>query len=100
MFDSLIQNLGLSAFSLKGFGPLLLEGTWMTIKLSVLSLLVSILLGLIGASAKLSSSAILRVPAQMYTTLIRGVPELVLMLLTFYILQTWLSQLTDAMQWD
>ncbi|EPN62494.1 amino acid ABC transporter permease, partial [Pseudomonas syringae pv. actinidiae ICMP 19096] len=53
MLDALMQTLGLSAFSLKGFGPLLLEGTWMTIKLAVLSLALSILLGLVGASAKL-----------------------------------------------
>jgi histidine transport system permease protein len=100
MFETLLQNLGLSAFSLKGFGPLLLEGTWMTIKLSLMSLLLSIVLGLLGASAKLSKSALLRVPAQVYTTLIRGVPDLVLMLLIFYSLQTWLSSLTDAMEWD
>ncbi|MBC9742399.1 ABC transporter permease [Pseudomonas syringae pv. syringae] len=100
MLDALMQNLGLSAFSLKSFGPLLLEGTWMTVKLAVLSLALSILLGLIGASAKLSSSALLRVPAQIYTTLIRGVPDLVLMLLIFYSLQTWLTMLTDAMEWE
>ncbi|QXI27468.1 ABC transporter permease [Pseudomonas vanderleydeniana] len=100
MFDNLLQTLGLSAFSLKGFGPILLEGTWMTIKLSILSLLVSVLLGLLGASAKLSSISLLRLPAQVYTTLIRGVPDLVLMLLIFYSLQTWLSSLTDAMDWD
>ncbi|HCS41354.1 MAG TPA: amino acid ABC transporter permease, partial [Pseudomonas sp.] len=70
MFENLLQNLGLSAFSLKGFGPLLMEGTWMTIKLSVLSLLVAVLLGLLGASAKLSKVKLVRVPAQMYTTLI------------------------------
>ncbi|AKT31964.1 ABC transporter permease [Pseudomonas syringae pv. actinidiae] len=100
MLDALMQTLGLSAFSLKGFGPLLLEGTWMTIKLAVLSLALSILLGLVGASAKLSSSALLRVPAQIYTTLIRGIPDLVLMLLIFYSLQTWLTMLTDAMEWE
>ncbi|MBD8480750.1 ABC transporter permease [Pseudomonas coleopterorum] len=100
MFDDLLQYLGLSAFSLKGFGPLLLEGTWMTIKLSLLSLLVSVVLGLIGASAKLSGTAVLRVPAQLYTTLIRGVPDLVLMLLIFYSLQTWLTGLTEALEWD
>ncbi|RMS20340.1 Amino acid ABC transporter permease, partial [Pseudomonas coronafaciens pv. garcae] len=100
MFDALMQNLGLSALSLKGFGPLLLEGTWMTIKLAVLSLALSIVLGLIGATAKLSSSALLRIPAQIYTTLIRGVPDLVLMLLIFYSLQTWLTMLTDAMEWE
>jgi histidine transport system permease protein len=100
MFDDLLQQLGLSAFSLKGFGPLLLEGTWMTIKLSLLSLLVSVVLGLIGASAKLSGTAVLRVPAQLYTTLIRGVPDLVLMLLIFYSLQTWLTGLTEGLEWD
>lgn len=100
MFETLLQYLGLSAFSLKGFGPLLLAGTWMTVKLSLMSLLLSIVLGLLGASAKLSKSAILRVPAQVYTTLIRGIPDLVLMLLIFYSLQTWLSTLTDAMEWD
>lgn len=100
MFETLLQNLGLSAFSLKGFGPLLLQGTWMTIKLSVMSLLLAIVLGLLGASAKLSKAAVLRVPAQVYTTLIRGVPDLVLMLLIFYSLQTWLTTLTEAMEWD
>jgi histidine transport system permease protein len=100
MFDDLLQNLGLSALSLKGFGPLLLLGTWMTIKMAVLSLLLSILLGLVGASAKLSSLKLLRIPAQVYTTLIRGVPDLVLMLLIFYSLQTWLTGLTEAMDWD
>ena len=100
MFENLLQFLGLSAFSLKGFGPLLLLGTWMTIKLSVLSLLVAVVLGLLGASAKLSSLRALRIPAQLYTTLIRGVPDLVLMLLIFYSLQTWLSSFTDAMGWD
>ena len=100
MFEQLLQTLGLSAFSLKGFGPLLLQGTWMTIKLSVLSLLVAVLLGLLGASAKLSASRLLRVPAQCYTTLIRGVPDLVLMLLIFYSLQTWLTSFTDFMEWE
>ena len=100
MLENLLQNLGLPAFSLQGFGPLLLQGTWMTLKLSVLSLAVSVLLGLLGASAKLSSHKLLRIPAQLYTTLIRGVPDLVLMLLIFYSLQTWLTNFTDAMDWE
>lgn len=100
MLENLLQMLGLSGFSLKGFGPLLLQGTWMTVKLSFLCLLLSVVLGLIGASAKLSRSALLRLPAQAYTTLIRGVPDLVLMLLIFYSLQTWLTQLTSALGWD
>ncbi|QHF39373.1 amino acid ABC transporter permease [Pseudomonas sp. S34] len=100
MLENILQMLGLSGFSLKGFGPLLLQGSWMTVKLSFLCLLLSVVLGLIGASAKLSRSALFRVPAQAYTTLIRGVPDLVLMLLIFYSLQTWLTNLTTAMGWD
>ncbi|GID03327.1 ABC transporter permease [Pseudomonas sp. 008] len=100
MLENLLQMLGLSGFSLKGFGPLLLQGSWMTVKLSFLCLLLSVVLGLVGASAKLSKSALLRVPAQAYTTLIRGVPDLVLMLLIFYSLQTWLTSLTEVMGWE
>ncbi|MBG8562018.1 ABC transporter permease [Pseudomonas qingdaonensis] len=100
MLDDLLQHLGLGAFSLRGFGPLLLQGTWMTLQLSFISLLVSVGLGLLGASAKLSALPLLRIPAQLYTTLIRGVPDLVLMLLIFYSLQTGLTSLTDAMEWD
>ncbi|MCW1244007.1 ABC transporter permease [Pseudomonas sp. SAICEU22] len=100
MIDTLSNALGLAGFSLKGFGPLLLNGAWMTVKLSVASLLLSVLLGLAGASAKLSGKQWLRMPAQLYTTLIRGVPDLVLMLLIFYSLQTWLTMLTVALGWD
>ncbi|MFV3305446.1 ABC transporter permease [Pseudomonas sp. NY15181] len=90
----------LESISLKGYGSILLDGTWMTIKLSICSLLLSVLLGLIGASAKLSGSKLLRFPATLYTTLIRGVPDLVLMLLIFYSLQTWLADFTDYMEWE
>ncbi|MFV7442763.1 ABC transporter permease [Acinetobacter pittii] len=83
-----------------GFGPLLLSGTWMTIQLALLSLLLSVIIGLIGASSKLSSIKILRYIATVYTTLIRSVPDLVIMLLLFYSLQLGLNQITEALQMD
>ena len=70
---------------LSGYGPVLLSGTWMTIQLALLSLVLSIIIGLFGASAKLSRIQILRHVATLYTTLIRSVPDLVIMLLLFYI---------------
>lgn len=100
MIDNFFEAVGLPGLSMQGFGLLLLKGTWMTIKLSLLSLVVSVILGLIGAGAKLSSLYLVRLPAQMYTTLIRGVPDLVLMLLIFYSLQTWLTNLTQYLGWD
>ncbi|OTM44390.1 ABC transporter permease [Acinetobacter baumannii] len=86
--------------SFSGYGPLLLSGTWMTIQLSLLSLLLSVIIGLIGASSKLSNIKALRYIATAYTTLIRSVPDLVIMLLLFYSLQLGLNQITEALQMD
>ncbi|EPQ1648558.1 TPA: histidine ABC transporter permease HisQ, partial [Acinetobacter baumannii] len=83
-----------------GYGPLLLSGTWMTIQLALLSLLLSVIIGLIGASSKLSNIKALRYIATAYTTLIRSVPDLVIMLLLFYSLQLGLNQITEALQMD
>ncbi|AXA67557.1 MULTISPECIES: ABC transporter permease [Pseudomonas] len=99
-FDSFLQSIGLGTLSLHGYGPLILEGTLTTLKLAGFALIVAVILGLLGASAKLSRLAPLRFIAQSYTTLIRGVPDLVLMLLIFYSLQNWLGALTDYMGWD
>lgn len=85
---------------LSGYGPLLLSGTWMTLQLALLSLLLSVIIGLIGASSKLSSIKALRYIATAYTTLIRSVPDLVIMLLLFYSLQLGLNQITESLQMD
>ncbi|MDR5813000.1 MULTISPECIES: histidine ABC transporter permease HisQ [unclassified Caballeronia] len=85
---------------LHGFGPLLWAGAKETLALALLSLTVAVLLGLVGAAAKLSRHAPLRGIATAYTTLIRAVPDLVLMLLLFYGIQIALNHLTDALGWD
>ncbi|ADX02821.1 histidine ABC transporter permease HisQ [Acinetobacter baumannii] len=72
----------------------------MTIQLALLSLLLSVIIGLIGASSKLSNIKALRYIATAYTTLIRSVPDLVIMLLLFYSLQLGLNQITEALQMD
>ncbi|MBC7993759.1 MAG: ABC transporter permease [Rhizobacter sp.] len=64
--------------------PSLLEGARLTLAVAFASLLLALLLGLAGATAKLSGSAFWRRAATAYTTLIRGVPDLVLMLLIFF----------------
>ncbi|MBN0979855.1 ABC transporter permease subunit [Pseudomonas hygromyciniae] len=87
------------ASTLEGFAPLLLRGVWVTLQLALLSLLLGLAFGLIGAGAKLSRVRTLRVCAQLYTTLIRGVPDLLLMLFIFYGVQTGLSRLTQALGW-
>jgi histidine transport system permease protein len=82
----------------EGYEGQLLSGTVETIRLSLLSLLLAFVLGLLGAAAKLSHTRWFSVPATIYTTLIRGVPDLVLMLLLYYSAQDWLNRLTDALR--
>lgn len=62
----------------------ILQGFGLTLGVSLSALLVSILLGLAGAAAKLSGRPLWVALATTYTTIIRGIPELVLMLLIFY----------------
>ncbi|WJV52552.1 histidine ABC transporter permease HisQ [Pectobacteriaceae bacterium CE90] len=81
---------------LYGYSELILEGAYMTLQLAICSLLLALAIGLIGAGAKLSSNRLLSVCFSGYTTLIRGIPDLVLMLLIFYGLQIILNNLTDA----
>lgn len=69
---------------LQGFGPALLAGTWMTIQLALASLALGLILGLLGALAKTSGRRPLRWLGDVYSTLVRGVPELLWVLLIFY----------------
>ncbi len=62
----------------------ILQGSVLTIGVSLCALLVSIVLGLMGAAAKLSGRPVLVALSTTYTTVIRGVPDLVVMLLVFY----------------
>ena len=80
---------------LKGYGPSLLEGAVVTIELAFLSLALALTLGLLGAAAKLSHNRFLRWTATGYTTLIRGVPDLVMMLLFYYGGQVAVNMLSD-----
>jgi len=86
-------------FDLKGYGPALLNGAVVTVELAFLSLALALVLGLIGAAAKLSNSRVAVGIATTYTTLIRGVPDLVMMLLFYYGGQVCVNMLSDYI-WD
>ncbi len=69
---------------LQGFGHLLISGTWVTAQLALASLAVGLVLGLLGAAAKLSPYRVLRMLATTYTTVVRGIPELLLVLTLYF----------------
>lgn len=85
---------------LHGYLPAILEGLVLTLQVSALSLAIACVFGLLGATAKLSSSCSARWAAHVYTTLIRGMPELVLMLLIFYGGQIGINHLAESQGWD
>ena len=78
---------------------LLFEGTIVTVQLALGSLVLAVLLGLIGATAKLSTNRLWQRLAGLYTTLIRGVPDLVLMMLLFYGGQQILNDFGEVTGW-
>lgn len=74
----------------------LFAGTLVTINLAIFSLFIALAFGIIGAGAKLSSSRLLNTVAGAYTTLIRGVPDLVLILLVYFGSQQLFNQLGEV----
>jgi His/Glu/Gln/Arg/opine family amino acid ABC transporter permease subunit len=85
---------------LHGYLAAILQGLGVTLGVAALSLAVACVFGLLGAMAKLSNSRVARAMAEVYSTLIRGLPELVLMLAIFYGGQILLNRLADAQGWD
>lgn len=69
---------------LKGYGWILWEGLSITIMASFFSLLLAMVMGLIGAWGKLSRNKAANLTTTTYTTVIRGIPELLLLLIIFY----------------
>ncbi len=78
----------------------ILEGSLLVLQVALGSLAVAVVLGLAGASAKLSGHAPAVWLATVYSTLIRGIPDLVLMLLIFYGGQIGLNALLEGVGYE
>ena len=84
----------------------ILDGWWddfffgllMVLRVFAVALALAVVLGLLGASAKLSNNRILRGVAQAYTVVFRGAPELLVLLLFYFgmaLTLTWIVQIFD-----
>ncbi|QQN35201.1 MULTISPECIES: histidine ABC transporter permease HisQ [Rahnella] len=82
---------------LYGYSQVIIQGTLVTLELAISSVILALVIGLIGAGGKLSKNRIVSGFFGCYTTLIRGVPDLVLMLLIFYGLQIALNSVTESL---
>jgi len=76
--------LDILSFGDGGWGDEYARATWLVVKLALASLAVGTVLGLLGAWAKLSRSRAAQRLADAYTTVIRGVPELLVIWIVFF----------------
>jgi len=82
------------------YAPLLASGALVTIALAVLSLALATLLGALGAAGRMGGSRIAQSLVLVYTTIVRGVPDLVLLLLVYFGGQRALNNLVSAFGGD
>jgi polar amino acid transport system permease protein len=88
MIEAFLTLSDLSVLSLDssagGWGGVLLWGLLASIEIAVGSYLLGLIIGMFGATGKLYGGQIARDLWEIYTTLVRAVPELVLILLLYY----------------
>jgi len=87
------EALGLLGFGPDGWGDQLAAGAWLTIRLALATLPFGLAVGLMAALARNSRRRWLRIPANVFTTIFRGLPELLTLLLVYYGGQVLLSRI-------
>jgi len=72
---------------------ILLQGMWITLKVSVYSIVFGILIGLIGGIARLSSNPAFKWASITYVEIVRGSPLLVQIFIWYFVLATLINEL-------
>jgi polar amino acid transport system permease protein len=79
-----MEIVGLLGFGPAGWGDEILAGVGVTIALALATLPVGLTIGFFVALAKQSNEPSLRLAANIYTTIFRGLPELLTLFIVFY----------------
>lgn len=85
---------------LHGFGAQLAAGAWMTIQLALSALAVGLALGMLGALAKLSHIRALSAAGNAYSTLVRGLPEFLVVLIFYFGASRFLMAIASLFGYD
>ena len=85
------------AFGDTGYGDELAVGALVSLSIAILAYALGLLIGTIGAMGKLHGSPLTKSILLGYTTLVRAVPELVLILILYYAGSTALNALLEAL---
>lgn len=103
--ESLLDTLGLSqvlellALSPPGWGGNLLRGLWKSLQIASGAYGFGLLIGLFGAYGKLRGGPVTRDLLAVYTTVVRAVPELVLILILYYVGVDLINQAATFLGW-
>lgn len=78
---------------------ILMQGLWLTLKVSVVAIIFGILIGLFGGLARISSNPALRWASITYIELIRGSPLLVQIFIWYFVFGTLINTLMARQGW-
>ncbi len=70
---------------LTGYSQSLLEASWMTIQLAFVSLAVGLVLAMLFAGGEMSRYRVIAWPTTFVVTILRGLPELLVVLFIFFV---------------
>jgi polar amino acid transport system permease protein len=89
----MLEKFALLGFGPSGWGPALLQGAATTLSVALATLPFGLGLGLLIALLKRSDSVLLRAFATIYTTVFRGVPELLTLYIIYFGIQILVQQI-------
>ena len=79
---------------------MLWDGVQVTLLVGICAMALALVMGLLGAWGKMAHSKAARATADTYTTVIRGVPELILILIVYYGTPTLIQNVLEGMGRD
>ena len=92
--------LGLLALHPPGWGGTMLVGLWRTMEIVFGAYAVGLVLGVIGAISKLYGGPVAKDLAAIYTTAVRAIPELVEILILYYLVPDLINKVLLSMGHD
>jgi polar amino acid transport system permease protein len=94
------EALTLLSFGDQGWGDTIARGVLITVTLALATLPFGLVLGFVIALAKNSSEPSLKLAANIYTTIFRGLPELLTLFLVYFGVQIALKEFVDLAGFD
>ena len=93
----LVSTLDLLALNPPGWGAVLLAGLWHSVVIAAGAFALGLLIGILGAYGKLYGGPVTKDLLAIYTTVVRAVPELILILILYFAVTDAVNQLLLAL---